>query len=369
MRILIIASSVGETAPGKVFSAYIEKILEKYNSSQIDIITNDRNSKINSQYVELKKIDMHLKKLSIGFLSFDLFDFLAARRMVCSVEGKYDVVISLISLHHFFPLYLGFLLKKYNKVSRWIVYSVDAIPPPKGWGQPYIYQKGLIRMIRIFFQSIDKIYFSNEVMLKYQLDILGKTFKGESGVLYTFSNSAPVVLPFRKKKDFTLLYTGGVYQARKVDQLLLSVDQLVKQGFNIRLNFVGTNPDSVDLNPISEVTKSNIYFFDYTKDLTPFYTEADLLIDIDADIENDVFISSKFFNYLIINRKILTITSPKSPVVSLIKKYKISNVLVSCNSTVEIKKIIVECYENKDVFINRNLTDFLKVSDFYFSDL
>lgn len=352
MRILIIASSVGETAPGKVFSAYIEKILEKYNSSQIDIITNDRNSKINSRYVELKKIDMHLKKLSIGFLSFDLFDFLAARRMVCSVEGKYDVVISLISLHHFFPLYLGFLLKKYNKVSRWIVYSVDAIPPPKGWGQPYIYQKGLIRMIRIFFQSIDKIYFSNEVMLKYQLDILGKTFKGESGVLYTFSNSAPVVLPFRKKKDFTLLYTGGVYQARRVDQLLLAVDQLVEQGFNIRLNFVGTNPDSVDLNPVSEVTKSIIYFFDYTKDLTPFYAEADLLIDIDADIENDVFISSKFFNYLMINRKILCITAKNSPVtnfiydknipdVSVVPHEKddiyasISNILLSGNSVVD----------------------------------
>lgn len=332
MRILIIASSVGETAPGKVFSAYIEKILEKYNSSQIDIITNDRNSKINSQYVELKKIDIRLKKLSIGFLSFDLFDFLAARRMVCSIREKYDVVISLISLHHFFPLYLGFLLKKYNKVNKWIVYSVDAIPPPKGWGQPYIYQKGLIRMIRIFFQSIDKLYFSNEVMLKYQLDILGDTFKGESGVLYTFSNSTPIVLPFRKKKDFTLLYTGGVYQARRVDQLLLAVDKLTEQGFNIRLNFVGTNPDSVDLNLVSEVTKSNIYFFDYTKDLTAFYTEADLLIDIDADIENDVFISSKFFNYLMINRNILCITRRDSPVMQFVSCRDIKKVLFSENN-------------------------------------
>jgi hypothetical protein len=70
-----------------------------------------------------------------------------------------------------------------------------------------------------------------------------------------------------------------------------------------------------------------------------------------------------------VNRNILAITSPGSPVVSLIKKYKISNVLVVRNSSVEIKKRIIECYENNDVFMNRNLTNFLKVSDFYFSDL
>lgn len=355
MRILIIASSVGETAPGKVFSAYIEKILEKYNSSQIDIITNDRNSIFNSQYVELKKIDMRLKKLSIGFLSFDLFDFLAARRMAGGIREKYDVVISLISLHHFFPLYLGFLLKKYNKVSKLIVYSVDAIPPPKGWGQPYMYQKGLIRMIRNFFKLVDKIYFSNEVMLKYQLDILGDKFKGESGVLYTFSNTELMNLPVQKKNNFTLLYTGGVYQARRVDQLLLAVDKLTEQGFNIRLNFVGTNPDSVDLNHVSEVTKSNIYFFGYTKDLTPFYTGADLLIDIDADIGNDVFISSKFFNYLMINRNILCITRNNSPVMQFVLSQNIKQIFFSINNSDKIFNKIYEIISERACEVDRGI--------------
>lgn len=357
MRVLIIASSIGETAPGKVFSAYIEKILEKYNSSQIDIIANDKNSTFNSQHVGLKKVDMRLKKLSIGFLGFDLFDFLAARRMAGDIKEKYDVVISLISLHHFFPLYLGFLLKKYNKIDKLIVYSVDAIPPPKNWGQPYIYQKGLVRMIRIFFKLVDKIYFSNEVMLQYQLNILNGYFKGEFGVLYTLPNIKPLYLQQKEKDDFVLLYTGGIYQARKVDQLLLAVEKLVLKGLNIKLNFVGTNPNSVDLNILSPGVRSHIQFFGYTSDLIPFYENADLLIDIDADIENDVFISSKFFNYLMINRRILCITGKNSPVAKFISDKKVPHVsLVSHNMNdiyVSINNISSENY-----IVDRNI-DFL----------
>ena len=355
MRILIIASSVGETAPGKVFSAYIEKILEKYNSSQIDIITNDRNSIFNSQYVELKKIDMRLKKLSIGFLSFDLFDFLAARRMVGGIREKYDVVISLISLHHFFPLYLGFLLKKYNKVSKLIVYSVDAIPPPKGWGQPYMYQKGLIRMIGRFFKLVDKVYFSNEVMLQYQLNILNGCFKGEFGVLYTLPDIEPLFLPKKEKDEFVLLYTGGIYQARKVDQLLLAVQKLVLKGLNIKLKFVGTNPNSVDLNVLSPEVRSHIEFFGYTHDLIPFYEDADLLIDIDADIENDVFISSKFFNYLMINRKILCITRNNSPVMQFVLSQNIKQIFFSINNSDKIFNKIYEIISERACEVDRGI--------------
>ncbi|AZB91498.1 hypothetical protein DKE41_018570 [Acinetobacter pittii] len=65
------------------------------------------------------------------------------------------------------------------------------------------------------------------------------------------------------------------------------------------------------------------------------------MIDIDADIENDVFISSKFFNYLMINRKILCITGKNSPVTKFVRDMNISD-------------ISIVSHENDDIYININ---------------
>jgi hypothetical protein len=52
-------------------------------------------------------------------------------------------------------------------------------------------------------------------------------------------------------------------------------------------------------------------------------------VDIDADIENDVFISSKFFNYLMINRKILCITGKNSPVTRFVEESNVEYVYIT----------------------------------------
>lgn len=361
MKMLVIASSIGDTAPGKVFSGYIKRLIEKYTT--VDIISLDQNNLIDSELIEVKNIHPRIKKLSITCLNIDIFDYYLAYKISSRADFEsYDVVITMMSAHNFFPLYLGYFLKKNKQSIKWINYCVDAVPAPKGWGLSEGYSNGLIKMIRKFMAQADKIYFSNEVMLEYQLNILNGYFKGESGVLYTLPDIEPLFLPKKEKKEFVLLYTGGIYQARKVDQLLLAVERLVLEGINVKLNFVGTNPNSVDLSVISEEVRGNICFFGYTRDLLPFYEEAGLLIDIDADIENDVFISSKFFNYLMLNRRILCITGKNSPVVIFVKDNKVSNVDFSMHSSSSIFELLQFSILKKDEVINRSY-DVLKNID------
>lgn len=352
-RILIIASSIGNTAPGKVFSKYIS-LFKKNNSVQIDVISND--SDLNAKYIKLKNIHPRLKKLSISIFGGDIFDYSSAKKVVDNFDQKYDIVFTMMSANHFFPLYFGYLYKNKFKEVNWINYSVDAIPAPHGWGLSRSYSNGLIKMIKKYMSEVDHLYFSNQIMLNYQLELLGDSFKGNSGVLYTLPHNDFINIPYKENsKPFTLLYTGGIYQARKVDQLLLAVEKLVLDGINIQLNFVGTNPKAVDLSIMSQAASSRVNFFGHTADLLPFYQEADLLIDIDAAIENDVFISSKFFNYLTINRSILCITGSNSPVNQLVRDKNISNIFFSRHYSDDIARVLFDIYSNSPMLINRNV--------------
>ncbi|MGN5755591.1 hypothetical protein ACNQO8_14705 [Acinetobacter calcoaceticus] len=355
MKILVIASSIGNTAPGKVFSAYIKRLAKDYQ--EIDIISLDSNETINSEIIQIPNVHPRLKKLSISCFGLDLFDYYFAYNLQKKIQEKsYDVVVTMMSAHNFLPLYVGSFLK--GKNIKWINYCVDAVPAPKGWGLSDSYTNGLIKMIRKYMAKADKIYFSNEVMLQYQLNLLNGCFNGEAGVLYTLPDIEPLTLPVKEKEEFTLLYTGGIYQARKVDQLLLAVEKLLNSGLNIKLNFVGTNPNSVDLNVVSPETRSHIEFFGYTRDLLPFYAEADLLVDIDADIENDVFISSKFFNYLMINRKILCITGQNSPVTKFICDKKIPDVSYVSHKKDDIYASVNNILLSKNSVVDRNVDFF-----------
>lgn len=316
MRILFITTELGKRAPGKVYESFINDYIEKYGEENIDIITTESNS--NSNNVKIYKrgyIHPRLRKLSIILFSVDLFDWALVKKINKSIDtAKYDIVFSLMSLHNFMPLYLGNLLKNSNKKVDWYVYSVDAVPPPLGWGESTFYRKGLTKMMRTNFKKINKFYSSNEVMLNYQLNLLKCSFSGEKGYIHTPGKYKGKKI-FDKNNDgfFNLLYTGGIYGVRRPESLVEAFYRITLLYENIRLYFVGTNPVSVDLSKYDERFKSKIIFVSYTDDLEKYYQLADVLIDIDADLDNDVFMSSKFFNYIMINRPILSITRENSP--------------------------------------------------------
>ena len=359
-KILIIASDNAQTAPGKVFNTYINQLRKNID---IDvIIAND----IKKETI-YDSLHPRIASLSINIFNLNVFDFSLAKNISRKILKKdYDVILSMMSSGNFLPLYVGSLVKKQNENIQWLNYCVDAIPPPKGWELSNLHRHSLKKMFRNQLKMCNKIYASNSVMLEYQLAILGRYYKGTHGVLFTL----PDIEDFTQLNDsdtssFNILYTGGLYQARKIDKLLIAIDYLVREGINIKLHLVGTNPLSVpflSLN-LSEDTVKSVVFHPYTSNLIGHYESADLLIDLDAEIKNDVFISSKFFNYIMVNRPVLCITSENSPVTKLIQDKSITDIYVSPHDSGEIYqylKLLITSKDKKSDLIIRDNTFLLE---------
>lgn len=343
MKILFIATELGMYAPGKVYESFIDDYKKKYGEENIDIITTENSSSFdNATIYKRKYIHPRLRKLSIILFSVDIFDWMLAKRINKSIDiTKYDIIFSLISLHNFMPLYFGSIIKKSNKEKDWFVYSVDAIPPPLGWGESSFYRNGLIKMTKNYFRRIDKFYSSNEVMLKYQLNLLNYSFSGEPGYIYTPGKYKEKKI-FTKNNDgfFNFLYTGGIYSARRPETLIDAFYRITLEYPETRLYFVGTNPLSINLSKYDDVFKSKIMFVGYTDDLEKYYQLADVLIDIDADLDNDVFMSSKFFNYIMMNRPILSITRENSPTCLYALKHGLENIYFAKHYADDIENVL-----------------------------
>lgn len=362
MKILILTTSIGDNAPGKVFLSYINMVKEL--GYEVDVVSTKNVSNISSDIVQRSYIHPRLRKLSIITFGVDVFDLWLAKRSAYLYLKDYSHIISMVSAHHFFPLYMGHLLKKITKSTKWIVYSVDAIPAPKGWDIGQLYTDGLVRMINKYLGIADGLYFSNQEMLQYQKNLLEFEFLGRSGVLYTVPNAQYREYEHKEEESFNLMYMGGIYQARKVDELLKGFDIFQKNVSNAKLFFIGTNREAVNTTGLSEDAIKKIIFVDYVSDLTFYYEISNVLIDIDADIDNDVFISSKFFTYLAVNRVIFSITRVGSPTYNFVNNFGVDYVVFSENNSVIINEQLNKIYVKKYVVKRRSIdlggSDFLR---------
>ena len=59
--------------------------------------------------------------------------------------------------------------------------------------------------------------------------------------------------------------------------------------------------------------KEHIHILKQTDDLAPLFSRAKVLVDIDADLEKDPFLSSKIVTYLKVNRMIVCETGHDTP--------------------------------------------------------
>ncbi len=79
------------------------------------------------------------------------------------------------------------------------------------------------------------------------------------------------------------------------------------------MHIVGSNKINLNHFNISEDAKTKILFHPFSTNLKAVFERSRVLIDVDADIEEDVFISSKLKDYLSVNRMIVSITGKNSP--------------------------------------------------------
>ncbi|MCZ2085620.1 MAG: hypothetical protein LC112_15235 [Flavobacteriales bacterium] len=324
MKILIIAPTVGKTAPGIVFEKLIFGLSKHH---QIDVLTSEylpasNLTDIHNVYtVNKTKINGRAFKFLIALLSFSPYDYLWAYKSFNKIKGeKYDLVFSMMSYHHYFGLISGVLISK-KLDTKLAVYSVDGVPAPNGWPENKFYYKGVCNLIKKNLPFADAFFASNEQMLKYQLGTFVNKPKLVADVLLN-----PGATEFKeyeyKNKTNIFLYTGAIYSVRKAEYLVRGFEMLLSKYPTSKLIFVGTRLSDELLGSLSNNTRKHIEMREFTTDLSNYYKEATALIDIDADIENDVFLSSKITNYLMINRIIISETGKNSPSRILFKNIK-----------------------------------------------
>lgn len=325
--------NVGRTAPGIIFEKLIHGLSLQH---QIDVLTADYDSSIDLSRVsniiksKISNIDPRIYKSLISLFGFNPYDYFWTWKSIRLLKSRklnqYEIVFSYISNHQYTPLIAGEIIAlKYN--CKYAIYSVDAIPAP-GWPEDYEYFKGVKRLVAKYLSKADAFFSANNQMLAYQLSTFKPSKNLITDVLYNPVIQKFKVFPNSECESNYFVYTGGIYGARRANYFLEGFEKLLELYPNSYVVFVGSRLSPSSLQNLNQKTLERIKIFPFTRELDQFYSYATALIDIDADLENDVFLSSKIANYIMINRIIITETGKNSPSHNLFKDI---NSIIQCN--------------------------------------
>lgn len=311
--------NVGRTAPGIVFERLI---LGLSSIHKTDVLTADYDPSVNSGQVYniLKSgklvVNLRIHCLFMALFGVDPFDrywvWKSIRLLKKNNLNHYDIIISFLSNHNYASIIAG---EEFSRKIRsgFVIHSVDAIPAPEGWKEPLGYYRGSKRFMTRHIGKADAFFTSNQQMLDYYFSIYPVLKSKITDVLYSPSLEKFRELPSPPGGPNNFVYTGGLYGARNIKYLIEGFEKLIKEYPDSLLIFVGSylNPDNLKM--FNAGTLNKIKTYPFTKDLDKYYSCATALIDIDADFDNDIFLSSKVVNYLMINRIIISETGINSP--------------------------------------------------------
>lgn len=352
MRVLVLAQDIGVTAPGIVFERILYE-LSKKEDVELDLVVSNYCSSTPLEVEEVQVVrypDIHprINKLIIGLAGTDAISHLLSKRI--ELNNNYDIIFSLASFHHYFGLISGLYLKKRLNV-KWGCYFVDAVPAPNGWVPNDLYFKSVKRMISNTLRSVDYLASVSKEMLEYQLSLFKRKEELLTDVLYPPSTSSQIIHYERNSGgNPCFLYTGNIYGLRKAKYVIEAFSTFCKDVNNIDLVFVGNCHYAVEAEKkkYNDEVAKRIKVEPHTSNLVPYYKRSIALIDIDADVENDVFLSSKIASYLTVNRPIICETGLNSP-----SRHIFSDIpsVIQCNhSPIDIKRAMNYVLENQNKF-------------------
>ena len=322
MKVVIIADNLGNNAPGIVFRNILSGMSGKI---EFDVITSTMDYQTplsfrgSVKYIPQKKIP----SWRIRTLLFKIFGYYhtqmnwAKNVQNLLKSGKYDVVVSLMSSTFYASIIAADLYAAEKKI-RHICYCVDAVPAPFPWEKDSMYSSAMKRCVKNYMQRVDVLCMTNQEMLTYELGIIGNPC------------IKPVVLPNPpKEKSFqvlplenvtpTFVYAGKMYGVRNPDALLKGFKLFLKKHQNAKMIFVGSGQLDMYIRERYRDILDNVEFISYTNDLSAIYKRCIAMVDVNANIDNDVFLSSKIISYLPYNRLIISESGNGSPVRSIFK--------------------------------------------------
>ena len=366
-KYLVIAMDMSNSAAGIVFKRLLKAMLQYVD---IDIICPNTDEDAKGFVTTLhapayKRIHRRIENPifnKFGVKLSDIIWFIKARFSLYSLikTNTYDGVISFVYGGNDSPFLLGKYLSQQIR-KPWIIYSVDAIPLPETMNPIVALRKKRIAFLNHYFSNANAIFSSNPMMLQYERATF-PCFKGFSGIVltpYDDTKGRNKTYSGGNKELTTFLFTGHIYGTRNIKYLLQGYEKLLSVNNKIKMVFVG-NSDVSYLSGFEHLlNKGYVENHGFSKNLDLFYNDADVLLDVNSDTVNDVFLSSKVCNYIPYDKPIVSISQEGSPVRLLMQGVKsvihchhnAEEIFEGLQKAVDISKGVIDDRENlKKVF-------------------
>lgn len=345
MKVLIFADNLGNNAPGFVFHNLVRGLSQKI---EFDVVTATPGMgvDIKGQQFFVKPIRRWPSKIikSIFILfGVHITQYLWAKRSQKYIREKdYDVVISLMSYSFYASLMAANMYCSVHNAKH-ICYCVDAVPAPSPWEKDGIFKKAIKRFVQSNFKRVNLLAMTNKEMLAYELSIIAS--KHIDGMVVPNPPLYSHLISLEDEVDMpSFVYAGKIYGLREPDALVSGFDLFLEKYPTSKLYIVGSNMNKDDFQKMGCANIDNYVFVDYTRDLIPIFNKCVGLIDINANIDNDVFLSSKILSYLPYNRLIISESGANSPVRSMFASS--STILHIKHNPNEYFNAFEYCYKN-----------------------
>lgn len=354
MKVVIIADNLGNNAPGTVFRNLLSGLSGKLD---FDLITSTMDYKwVESHKGKLFKINQnYILSWRIRTFLFIIFGYYHTQKKWAEKvqkildDGDYDIVVSYMS-STFYASVMAAKMYADRRSVRHICYCVDAVPAPYPWEKKGIYSFAMRRFVRNNLQNVDRLCMTNKEMLDYELKIIGR------------KNIKPIVLPnppkesrlqYLEQEDVMpyFAYAGKMYGVRNPNALLAGFKLFLTKHPDAKIVFIGSGNLEYYIHSHYKELINNIDFISYTNDLVPYFQKCMALIDVNANIDNDVFLSSKIISYLPYNRLIISESGNGSPVRSIFKYSKtILHVTHNANDYCDAMEYCYNNYKTVDFY-------------------
>lgn len=338
MNILCIANEIGMSAAGIVYDTIIKELSL---TNKVYVICPDISlSCLASDSVTIlptislpNDLRWSLKTMSARLFGINITDYIGVKKHIARFDygtlPRIDCILSFVSQQKYFGLLLGKYLSKSTNV-KWAIYCVDAIPSP--WTKSYFLKNRIRNVFCNLVRDCDLFISANPQMLQYQLKNM-QGFTGSTEVVYTPSQT--ISLPDSKSNSndqLIFLYSGSLYGLRRIDPLIGAYRKLLNVYPETKIVFVGHHQNNTFAECQDLIKLGRIEVYPTVRDLSDFYANAAVLLDISADVSNDVFLSSKIATYLQFKKPIVCISGNNSPVTNIFTGDK---TIIHCNYCID----------------------------------
>ena len=350
MKILFISYAIGHTASGIISERILNELVKQGNDIYVITSLCDKTNIPECKFVCVENyLNNHpiINSLRNKVLSFFTQPFNSNYLWRYQAYRRAKKILKTWTPDYIYcrtapmdPCFVGIQLKERYKIPL-VVNLTDPIPPPVEYLPQMNHRLNMIKNARKIIIRSDIIGMANEQAINYQQQITGIDFNKKSLI-------SPDPVPYSNIEfinrtnsvSFNLVYLGKIYGSRNIYPLIKAINKLRENNVNICLDIYGTQ---IKLNESVDYVRCHRWA---TK-IDDVIANSDILVDLDGDDSEPIFISSKLKQYLVYNRPILSITPPGSPSSRLLKDLYTVEVVVNN---------VEDIYNSLIILMNKKLT-------------